>query len=297
MDIYNPLTVRQRCKTYIDGAGSFPAVPEGIKGVCRGKLVDAVAMRHTVKGKQVLDEQLTDENRYLVLGFLFTPENEPIKLITSSSLTDAEWLAYSMWVRAEKIDNGWQARAAFVVEAQWILNVAKLICSWTDHYLRKDKVAHPISAFFPALADRLREKVEAESVMDAQAAAISLGGIPAQEGQDFYGKEQPAEPVVAQPWPGAKHTQSGSSQPAAVDGLPPDDAFPQKSPDPTVLEKTVAWLMLNGQCIGEGMSKGDDVCRQIVACYQLLQKSPSDLAALGILLGYIDTYKAAHPQP
>jgi hypothetical protein len=110
--------VRARCQYY----ASLPQ-PSSYDPRRRGALIghlNDVLRQYDTKGNDV-----SDQNRRLVLAFLFQDERAPFTWLSSRDLTPQQCHALERWIGAQKdIESGrWLPRETLMQEANWILNV------------------------------------------------------------------------------------------------------------------------------------------------------------------------------
>jgi len=126
-----PPAVRLRIQTYANRPTPTELPDLAKQGAIIGDLNRAVAEWAVPNGlfnglKLKKDMQpITDDNRHILLGWLFTPDDGILKPLSTKQLTPQQWHGLDEWIGSEKIGTMWYPRDAFHLEANWILTRAK----------------------------------------------------------------------------------------------------------------------------------------------------------------------------
>jgi hypothetical protein len=116
-NVLTPLTVRKTCQHY----ANLPT-PTSYDSRRFGALIGHI--NAAVKQFDVNGSEITDSNRRLILGFLFTLDNQVMKPLHSDQLTSQQKYAIERWIGAALVDDRWTPRSTFKAEANWILNLS-----------------------------------------------------------------------------------------------------------------------------------------------------------------------------
>jgi hypothetical protein len=107
-------------------------------------------------GKEKID--LTADNRHAVLGFLFTPDNQPYVDGFFHVLNDHQKYALYRWIKPAKPGDTWLPREGFITEARWILSEALQIrAAYKNARWGNEKPAPHISSYLETLTAKLTE--------------------------------------------------------------------------------------------------------------------------------------------
>lgn len=118
---------------------------------------------------KALDETLGgSENRYKVLGWLFTPDWEPMTERRSGELSPQAWSGLKHWLGSKKVGDDWLIRETFDIEARWILTRASYVLEQTK------ATNYPIGFYICQINDD--EPVDLDPGGAAEAALCDLGG-------------------------------------------------------------------------------------------------------------------------
>jgi len=93
----------------------------------RGALIGAI--------NKAVNRMTNDANddRRLMLGYLFTPDDQPMQPLSSSALDGGQWFAVGRWVGSWMDTEGiWQTRPEFPLEAQLCVNWARYYLGLTE---------------------------------------------------------------------------------------------------------------------------------------------------------------------
>jgi hypothetical protein len=118
--ILSPLEVRRACLHYANKPEPV-TFDKGKFGAAIGALGSAVAQLD-LEGNDV-----TQANRRLVCGFVFTPDDKPFEPLKGSQLTPQMQNGLYRWVGSALINGEWMPRDTFRDEANWILSVSVIL--------------------------------------------------------------------------------------------------------------------------------------------------------------------------
>ena len=161
MKIASPKAVRKRLAEYAQRPIEWEAT-KGDRGALVGAFNDAL---QDVPGK--LEKE---HKRYLVWGFCFTPDDQPLTLMRSESLYDGHIFALKKWVGFYKDDKDeWQQREEFCMEVRQIFALASMF-----HALDKKGDPMTMGEWLAGLEEAIHE-IEKSGMV--QSAVDDLGGV------------------------------------------------------------------------------------------------------------------------
>ena len=161
MNVASPKAVRKRLAEYAQRPVDWE-ITKGDKGAIVGAFNDAL---QDVPGK--LEEE---HKRYLVWGFCFTPDDQPLTLMRSKNLEDGHIFALKKWVGFYKDDvDEWQQRETFRMEVRQVFTLAAMF-----HSLDKKGDSMTMGEWLAGLEDVVH-KIEKAGMV--QSAVDDLGGV------------------------------------------------------------------------------------------------------------------------
>lgn len=186
-EITNPINVRNLINAYSEF--DQEEFGDGRKGVVLGKLNSALKQFVMKIDKEINEEKIkniADENRRLVLGFIFGDDDNEFSEMSSKELSFPQWRALERWIFGRKPatnrDGHWIPRPNFQPEAYWILNVARAIDSMTEK-ARDIGGAYPFGQLIKAIEAYTEQSIPFspgdygdEESSDLVAASLALPG-------------------------------------------------------------------------------------------------------------------------
>ena len=108
---HDALVIRKRCWEYaaVPGGGIAPGM--------RGVLIGAIEAALKLEGDKQADVEM---RRYLVFGWLFTPDDAYLQPMQSRELREGQWYALKQWYGSVWTGEQWIPRPAFADEARRI---------------------------------------------------------------------------------------------------------------------------------------------------------------------------------
>lgn len=155
--IASPKMIRSRLKHHI---GHAYEIKNGTKGFVTGAFNNALRSAPTT-GHSI------DEKRYIVWGFCLGSPDEILIPLQTRDLSDAHFFALKKWIGPYKdLEERWQQRPAFEIEARQILSIAEYIERYTGEI-------KPIGEW---LEDNVAMEIDVEPNGMASSAVNDMGG-------------------------------------------------------------------------------------------------------------------------
>ena len=161
MKVASPKAVRKRLAEYSQRPSE---ITQGDKGAVVGAFHDAL---QDAPGNNKFE---VEQMRYLVWGFCFGREDQPLEMMRSESLYDGQFFALKKWVGFYKNDvDEWEQRETFLMEVRQVFALASMF-----HALDKKGDPMTMSEWLAGLEDVVHE-VEKSGMV--QSAVEHMGGV------------------------------------------------------------------------------------------------------------------------
>lgn len=187
MMINEPMAIRKRIREYAQGSYQMTTAQ---RGAVIGEVIKAL--------KVLPDLEDLDAARRLIFGWLFLPEDQMLRELSSKEMTGAMFHGLRQWIGAKGVEvdgkTEWIPRAEFAPELHWLLARVNNHFTVSGYYNPRLTIGQ---VFEVTVSDKMKERLDIEAG-GAVAAGFQLGASEVEQTDEISGDPCWSEERVAE---------------------------------------------------------------------------------------------------